>query len=64
MRGVGYVACMRDKRNTYTALVGKPEGQRPLGRPRHGSEDDTKIDLIEIGLEGMDWIYLAKDRNR
>jgi len=44
--------------------VGKPEGKRPLGRPRHRWEDNIKMDLQEVGYEGMDWIELAQDRDR
>jgi hypothetical protein len=45
-------------------LVGKSEGKRPLGRPRHKWEDNIKMDLQEVGCDGMDWIELAKDRDR
>jgi hypothetical protein len=45
-------------------LVGKPEGKRPLGRPRHWWEDGIRMDLREIGLGGVDWIQLAQDRDR
>jgi hypothetical protein len=55
---------MREKRNAYGVLVGKPEGKRPLGRPRHRWVDNIKIDLIEIGWDGMDWIDLGQDRNQ
>ena len=44
--------------------MGKPEGKRPLGRPRHRWEDNIKMDLQEVGCEGMDWIKLAEDRDR
>jgi hypothetical protein len=45
------------------AIGGKPEGKRPLGRPRHRWVDSIKIDLTEIGWDGMDWIELAQDRD-
>jgi hypothetical protein len=45
-------------------LVGKPEGKRPLGRPRCRWEDNTRMDLQEVGCGGMDWIELAQDRDR
>jgi hypothetical protein len=45
-------------------LVGKPEGRRPLGRPRRRWEDVVRMDLREIGLEGVDWIRLSQDRDR
>jgi hypothetical protein len=45
-------------------LVGKPEGKRPLGRPRCRWEDNIKADLQEVGCGGMDWIELAQDRDR
>jgi len=47
----------------YRVLVGKPEGKRPLGRPRHSWEDNIKMYLQEVGCGGMDWIYLAQDRD-
>jgi len=62
MRWVGHVANMRDRRGVYRVLVGKPEGKRPLGRPRHSWEDYIKIDLQEVGRGGKDWIDLAHDR--
>jgi hypothetical protein len=49
MRGVGYVARMGEKRNAYRILMGKLEGKRPLGRPRHRWEDNIRMDLREIG---------------
>jgi hypothetical protein len=52
------------KRNAYRVLVGKPEGKRPLGRPRCRWVDNIKIDLREIGWVGMDWIDLAQDREQ
>ena len=48
----------------YGVLVGKPEGKRRLGRPRHRWEDNIKIDLQEVGCGSMDWIELAQDRDR
>ena len=51
-------------RVVYRVLVGKPEGKRPLGKPRRRWEDNIKKDLQEVGCEGMDWIELAQDRDR
>jgi len=48
----------------YRGLVGKPEGKRPLGRPRRRWEDNIRIDFQEVGCGGMDWIELAQDRGR
>jgi hypothetical protein len=53
-----------EKRNAYRILVREPEGKRPLGRPRPGWVDNIKINLREIGWEGMDWIDLAQDRDQ
>jgi hypothetical protein len=50
-----------EKRNAYRLLVGKPEGNRPLGRPGHRWVNNIKMDLREIGWGGMDWIDLAQD---
>jgi len=47
----------------YRMLVGKPEGKRPLGRPRYRWEDNIKLDLQEVGYGGIDWIELAQDRD-
>jgi len=63
MRWAGHVARMGEKRGVYRVLVGKPEGKRPLGRPRHRWEDNIKMDLQEVGCGGMDWIELAQDRD-
>jgi hypothetical protein len=52
------------KRNAFRILVGKPEGKRPLGRPRCRWKDNIKMGLREIGWGGMDWIYLAQDRDQ
>jgi hypothetical protein len=63
MRWVGHVARMGEKRNMYRLLVGKPEGKRPLGRPRRRWADNVRMDLEEVGWGDVDWIGLAKDRN-
>jgi hypothetical protein len=55
---------MGEERKVYKALVGKPEGKRPLGRPGRRWEDWIRMDLGEIGLVGVDWIRLAQDRDR
>jgi hypothetical protein len=47
--------------NAISILVGKPEGKRPLGRPRHRWQDNIRMDLREIGWDGVDWIDLAQD---
>jgi len=52
-----------ERRGVYRVLVGKPEGKRPLGRPRHRWEDNIKKDLQEVGCGGKDWIELAQDRD-
>jgi len=64
MRWAGHVARMGERRGVYRVLVGKPEGKRPLGRPRRRWEDNIKMDLQEVGCGGMDWIELAQDRDR
>jgi hypothetical protein len=64
MRWAGHVARMGEKRNAYRSLVGKPEGKRPLGRPRSRWVDNIRMDLGEVGWGDVDWIGLAKDRNR
>jgi hypothetical protein len=61
MRSVGHVARMGEERGVYKVLVGRPEGKRPLGRPRCRWEDNIKMDLREIGLDGANWIQLAQD---
>jgi hypothetical protein len=55
---------MREKKNAYRLLVGKPDIKRPLGRPRRRWVDNIRIDLGAVGWGGVDWIGLAKDRNR
>jgi hypothetical protein len=54
---------MGEERKVYTVLVGKPEGRRPLGRPRRRREDGVRMELREIGLGCVDWIRLAQDRD-
>jgi hypothetical protein len=51
-------------RGSYNILIGRPEGRRPLGRPRRRREDNIKMDLREIGFGDVDWIDLAQDRDR
>ena len=55
---------MGERRGLYRVLVGKPEGKRTLGRPRRRWEDSIKMDLQEVGCEGVDWIVLAQDRDK
>jgi hypothetical protein len=55
---------MGERRGVCRVLVGKPEGKRPLGRPRRRWEDNIKMDLQEVGCGSMDWIELAEDRER
>jgi hypothetical protein len=62
MRWAWHVARIGAERNAYKILMGKPEGKRPLGRPRRRWEDNIKMDLSEIGWNGTDWIDLAQDR--
>jgi hypothetical protein len=64
MRWEEHVAQMGEGRGMYRVLVGKPEGKKPLGRPRRRWEDNIKMDLREVGCGGMDWIGLAQDRDR
>jgi hypothetical protein len=66
MRWAGHVARMGEETKVYKVLVAKPEGRRPLGRPRRWWEDGVRMDLREIGLGGGggDWIRLAQDRDR
>jgi hypothetical protein len=54
---------MREKRNAYRILVGKPEGKRPLGRPRCTWVNNVKMDLREIGWDGVGWVDVAQDRD-
>jgi hypothetical protein len=64
MRWVEHVARMGERRRVYSVLVGNPEGMRSLGRTRRRWEDNIKMDLQELGCEGMDWIELAQDMVR
>ncbi|KAJ4431717.1 hypothetical protein ANN_20319 [Periplaneta americana] len=64
LRWPGHVARMGKSRNAYRVLVGRPEGKRPLGRPRRRWEDNIKMDLREVGYDDRDWINLAQDRER
>jgi hypothetical protein len=62
--GWSYTQFMGEKRNVYRLLVGKPEGKRPLGRPRRRWIDNIKMDLLVILVSVVDWIGLAQDRYR
>ena len=64
MRWVGHVACMGEGRGVHRVLVGRPEGKRPLGRPRCRWEDNIKMVLQEVGGDCGDWMELAQDRDR
>jgi hypothetical protein len=64
MRWANHAARMGEKRNAYRLLVGKPEGKRPIGIPRRRWVDNIRMDLGEVGRGDVDWIDLAKDRNR
>ena len=64
MRWAGHVARMGEERGVYRVLVGKPEGRKPLGRPRRRWVDNIRMDLQKVGCVYMDWIGLAQDRDR
>jgi hypothetical protein len=64
MRWADHVARLGEKRNAYRLLVGKPEGNRPLGRLRRRWVDNIRMDLVKVGWGDVDLIGLAKDRNR
>jgi hypothetical protein len=64
MRWAGHVARMREERGVHTVLVGKPEGKRPLGKPRRRWEDNIKMDVQEVGEGRGEWVELAQDRDR
>ena len=55
---------MGERRRIFRVLMGKPEGKRPLGRPKHRWEVNIKMDLKEVGCGGMDWIKLTQERDR
>ena len=63
MRWAGHVARMGEERGAYKVLVVKPEGKRPLGRPRRRWVDNIRMDLQEVGCGHVDWIGLAQDRD-
>ena len=63
-RWAGHVARMDEKKGVYGVLLGKPEGRRPLERPRRRCVDNIRMDLQKLVCEFMDWIGLAKDRDR
>jgi len=62
MRWAGHVASVGEGRGSYRILVGRPEGKKLLGRPRPRWEDNIKLDLREIGIDGANWIQLVQDR--
>jgi hypothetical protein len=64
MRWTGHIARIREKRNAYRILMGKPEEKRPLGRPKHRWVDNNKMDLRKVGWDGVDWIGMAQDRDQ
>jgi len=64
MRWAGHEARMGEESGVYRVLVGKPEGRRPMGRPRRRWVDNIRMDLQVVGFGYMDWIGLAQDRDR
>jgi len=64
MRWAGHVARIGERRGVYTGLVGKLEGKRPIGRSRRRWDDNIKMDLLEVGCGGVDWIELTQNRDR
>ena len=64
MKWAGHVVRMGERRGVYRVLMRKPEGKRPLGRPRRRWEDNIRMDLQEVGCRDMDWIELVQDRDR
>ena len=63
-RWAGHVARVGERKDQYRVSMRKPEGKRPLGRPRPRWEDNIKIELQEVRCDGMDWVELAQDRDR
>jgi hypothetical protein len=64
VRWTGHIACMGDMRNACKIVIRKSEGKRPFKRLRHRWEDNIGMDLQDIGLEGVDWMHLAQDRDQ
>ena len=64
LRWAGHVARMEESRNAYRVLVGKPEGERPVGRLRRRREDNIKMDSKEVGCDPRNWTNLAQDRDQ
>jgi len=64
LKRAGHVAHMGEGRGVYRVLVGKPEGRRPLGRPRRRWEDNIRLNLWKVGCGCVDWMELAQDRDR
>jgi len=64
MRWAGHVARVWEKRSAHRVLVGKHEGKRRLGRPKHRWKDNITMGLQEVKWEGMEWYYMAEDRDR
>jgi hypothetical protein len=64
MRWAVHVARMREKRNAYRLFLGKPQGKRPLGRPRCRWLDSIGMDLLEVGWSDVEWIGIAQDRDK
>jgi hypothetical protein len=64
MRWVGHVARIGERKNSWSISDGKSEGKRPFGGPRHRWEDNTGMDLREMGCEGMEWMKLAHNRDQ
>jgi len=62
IKWAGHVTRVGEGRGVYRVLVGRPEGKRPLGRPKHRWEDNIKMDLRDIGIDGSNWIHLSQDR--